>query len=163
IESEDVHSRTDSIHFALDPATAYGALVDLAASLPLEEGPAAVVGRLLDVLSTLMPVRAVGVCLVLSGSEEPLVDMRLPKNVERPRRDPTRLFPEFADERVVPLTGLDGSTLHVASTSGRIAEGSVEEVVMRRAAALLSTASRTAMVLSTAHPVSTEVTELRSQ
>lgn len=162
-QSEDVHSRTERIDFPPDAATAYEALVELAASFPLEEGPAAVVGRMLDVLFTLMPHRAFGVCLVLSGSEEPLVDMRLPDGVERPRRDPTRLFPEFGDERIVPLTGLDGSTLHVASIGGPLKEGTVEELVMRRAGALLSTAARTAMILSSARPASTEVTELRSQ
>jgi signal transduction histidine kinase len=163
LQSEDVQSGTERIDFPLDAAAAYEALVDLAASLPLEQGPAAVVGRLLDVLSVLMPGRAVGVCLVLSGSDEPLVDMRLPVNVDRPRRDPTRLFPEFDDERIVPLAGLDGSTLHVASLDGSLKEGTVEEIVTRRAAALLSAASRTAMILSSSRPASTEVTELRSQ
>jgi signal transduction histidine kinase len=137
--------------------------VNLAASFPVEEGPAAVVERLLEVLSGLMPTRAFGVCLVLSGSDEPLVVMRLPERVDRPRRDPTRLFPEFDDERVVPLIGLDGSTLHVASTSGPLVDGTLEESVTKRAAALLSAAIRTAMILSSARPASTEVTELRSQ
>jgi two-component system, NtrC family, sensor kinase len=163
LPNDDVHSRTDAIGFPLDAATAYEALVDLAASLPLEEGPAAVVGRLLDVLAGLMPPRAFGVCLVLSSSEEPLVDMRLPENLERPRRDPTRLFPELDDERIMPLAGLEGSTLHIASTSGPIADGSLEDSIARRAAALLATAARTAMILSTARPASTEVTDLRSQ
>ncbi len=163
LSSDEVHSGTDPIGVVVDPTAAYEALVDLAASLPVEEGPAAVVARLLDVLSGLLPNRAVGVCLVLSSSEEPLVDMRLPENLERPRRDPTRLFPEFDGERIVPLGGLEGSTLHVASTNGPIADGSLEDSIARRAASLLAASARTAMILSTARPASTEVTELRSQ
>jgi signal transduction histidine kinase len=163
LPSDDVQSRTDPIGFPLDPVVAYEALVDLAASLPLEEGPGAVVARLLDVLSALVPTRAIGVCLVSSGSEEPLVEMRLPLNLERPRRDPTRLFPELDDERIFPLAGLEGSTLHVASTSGPIADGTLEESLTRRAASLLATSARTSMILSSTSPASTEVTELRSQ
>jgi len=123
----------------------------------------AVAGKLLDVLARLAPDRAFGVCLVLSDSGEPHIDMRLPQNVGKPRRDPTRLFPELDDERILPLSALDGSTLHVASTGGPIEDTSIDYAVTRRAAALLATASRTAMILASAKPASTEVTELRSQ
>jgi C4-dicarboxylate-specific signal transduction histidine kinase len=122
-----------------------------------------VAARVLDALAILMPARAIGVCLVLSGSEEPFVEMRLPGGVERPRRDPTRLFPELDDERVIPLQGLEGSTLHVASVDGPMLDGALESGIAARAAALLASAARTSMILASAEPASTEVTELRSQ
>lgn len=161
--SEEVHSRTGPVHPPVDPTSAYESLLDLATNLPVEEGPTAVVARLLDALVALLPGRAMGVCLVLSGSEEPLVDMRLPDGVPPPRRDPTRLFPELDDEWIVPLAGLEGSTLHLASVSGKLDSASLEQSVTIRAASLLSTATRTSMILSNAKPASTEVTELRSQ
>lgn len=163
LPNEEAHSRTDPITLALDPAAAYEALVDLAATLPVEQGPAAVVTKLLDTLAVLLPHRAFGVCLVQSGSDEPLVELRLPENIARPRRDPTRLFPEFEDERIVALGGLEGSTLHVGAVTGRFDDGTLEQSIMRKAAALLAGAARTAMVLSSTKPASTEVTELRSQ
>ena len=92
----------------------YAALLDTVAGLPLESSPAAVARSLLDCVASLLPSRALGVCLVLPDSGVPLVELALPEGMPAPGRDPTRLFPELGGERIIELDGLPGSTLHAA-------------------------------------------------
>jgi signal transduction histidine kinase len=57
----------------------------------------------------------------------------------RPGRDPTRLFPEFAAERVVALGGAPGSTLHVATDDESVLhDGSETLAFVERGARTLS-------------------------
>src|SRR5690349_2929070 len=125
---------------------AYAALLDAIASMPLESGPSAVARRLLDCLASVLPDRALGVCLVL------------PDGMPAPGRDPTRLFPELDGERVIELDGLPGSTLHAAPCGVSLDEEPVERAVLQRAAAAMAASIRSAMVLRAAKPVSVEMT-----
>ncbi|HEX7670857.1 MAG TPA: ATP-binding protein [Polyangiaceae bacterium] len=147
----------------LDPAVAYRELLDLATGLPVEAGPTPVTRSVLDRLAALMPRRAIGTCIALEPTGEPIVEMYLPRGVPAPGRDPTRLFPELPEERIFPLAGLPGSTLHFGCIAEPIVDYSVEHEVMVRAAALLAAGIRTSLALRTAGPVSVEVTALRSQ
>jgi signal transduction histidine kinase len=142
---------------------AYAALLDAIASMPLESGPSAVARRLLDCVASVLPGRALGVCLVLPDSGIPLVELALPEGVPAPGRDPTRLFPELDGERVIELDGLPGSTLHAAPCGVSLDEEPLERAVLQRAAAALAASIRSAMVLRAAKPVSVEMTELRAQ
>jgi signal transduction histidine kinase len=142
---------------------AYAALLDTVAGLPLESGPGAVARRLLDCVASLLPGRALGVCLVLPDSGVPLVELALPEGMPTPGRDPTRLFPELASERIMELDGLAGSTLHASPCGVSLDEEPVERAVLQRAAAVMAASVRSAMVLRAAKPVSVEMTELRAQ
>jgi two-component system NtrC family sensor kinase len=147
----------------IDPGVVYRELLDLATGLPVGAGPTAVTRSVLDRLAALMPGRAIGTCIALQPTGEPVIEMYLPRGVPSPGRDPTRLFPELPDERIFPLAGLPGSTLHFGGVSEPIEDYSTEHGVMVRAAALLAAGIRTSLALRTARPVSVEVTELRSQ
>ncbi|HVW24691.1 MAG TPA: ATP-binding protein [Polyangiaceae bacterium] len=142
---------------------AYAALLDAVTGVSLEAGPAAVARRLLDCVASLLPERALGVCLVLSESAVPLVELALPEGMPPPGRDPTRLFPELLGERVLEFEGLPGSTLHAAPSSTSLEEDAIERAILQRAAAVMATSVRSAMVLRAAKPVSVEMTELRAQ
>jgi len=146
-----------------DLTEAYAALLDAAASLPLEGGPGAVARRLVDSLASILPGRALGVCLVLPDSGVPLVELSLPEGMPAPGRDPTRLFPELDGEWIVDLDGLSGSTLHAAPCGIRMEEEPLERTIIERAAALMAAGVRSALVLRAAKPVSVEMTELRAQ
>jgi two-component system NtrC family sensor kinase len=148
----------------VDRETAYAELLDLSTDLPFAEGPEAVVRRVLDALAKLVPTRAFGVWLVQTTSGEPLLELRLPPNLPRPERDPTRLFPNFDDERSLPLMDLPGSTIHVASPAGELESLSPEIAVFEKVAAVLSSGIRTAVALGERSPASTaEIAALRAQ
>src|SRR5258708_3633771 len=104
----------------LDVEGAYASLLDLAASLPVDAGPAVVLQAAIAGLSEILGGRALGACLVVQEGEAPLVETWLPRGVAQPGRDPIRLFPELAEEWILDLEGLSGSTLHVASTHERL-------------------------------------------
>lgn len=142
---------------------AYAALLDTVAGLSLESGPSAVARSLLDCIASLLPGRALGVCLVLPDSGVPLVALALPDGMPAPGRDPTRLFPELDGERILPLEGLPGSTLHAAPCGVSLEDEPVERAVLQRAAAAMAASIRAAMILRAAKPVSVETTELRAQ
>jgi len=146
-----------------DVAEAYAALLDAAASLPVESGPSAVARRLVDCLANIFPTRAIGVCLVVPGSGVPLIELSLPEGC--PRRDAIRpgSFRRSRAKWVFELDGLSGSTLHVAPSGVRVDEEPLERAILGRAASLMAAGVRTALVLITAKPVSVEMTELRAQ
>ena len=128
-------------------ADAYAALLDTVTSVPLESGPGAVARRLLDCVVSLLPGRALGVCLVLPDSSVPLVELALPEGMPPPGRDPTRLFPELEGEDVLELEGLPGSTLHAAPCGAALDELAVESAILQRASAVMAASIRSAMVL----------------
>ncbi|HEX3595841.1 MAG TPA: ATP-binding protein, partial [Polyangiaceae bacterium] len=146
-----------------DLTEAYAALLDAVAVLPVEAGPGAVARRLVDCLSTVLPGRALGVCLVLPDSGMPLIELSMPEGMPSPGRDPTRLFPELDAEWIVDLDGLPGSTLHAAPCGVRLEEEPVERAIVERAAAVMAAGVRSALVLRASKPVSVEMTELRAQ
>lgn len=142
---------------------ALSALLEHAGKMQLKNGMPAVARGVLDVLVALFPHHAFGVCLVEADGADPVVDVRLPPTVEDPGRDPTRLFPELADERIFPLEGLHGSTLHLGTVHGSIEDGSTDVSATAHAAALLAAGARAALALRAARPMSAEVSHLRAQ
>jgi signal transduction histidine kinase len=93
-------------------------LLRLSTTLPIDVSNDDLGRIFLDGIAMLFPSSALGICIVQAGRAEPVVVHRLPPGVRRgPERDPTRLFPTYAEERVYELedgSGMSGSTLHVA-------------------------------------------------
>jgi signal transduction histidine kinase len=100
----------------------------------------------LDGVLMLFPGAALGICMVQAGRAEPVVLYRLPPGGRRgPERDPTRLFPTFAEERIYELddgTGTSGSTFHVARESAQEALSPLRREMAEQAAAVLGAALR---------------------
>lgn len=142
---------------------AFSALIEHSGKMQLKNGVPSVARGVLDVLAGLFPQHAFGVCLVEAEGADPIVDVRLPDTVRDPGRDPTRLFPELADERIFPLEGLHGSTLHLGSVQGSIEDGSSDVSATAHAATLLAAGGRAALALRAARPMSAEVSHLRAQ
>lgn len=139
------------------------AILNHAAEMPLKNGAAALASNMLDLLKSLLPDHALGVCLVVAEGGDPWVDIRLPDTATPPRRDPTRLFPDFEHEHVVPLEGLYGSTLHMAGPTLDVSHDSIERKILVHAASILAAGCRAALALRAARPVSEEVDQLRAQ
>src|SRR5687768_9888722 len=93
------------------------ALLDLMKQSPVTQGTAAVVEHFLGGTRALLPSLAVGACVVDTDGETPRIASFLPPGTTPPvGRDPSRLFPGFADEQVFELDdGTVGSTFHLAS------------------------------------------------
>jgi signal transduction histidine kinase len=93
-------------------------LLRLSTTLPIDISSEDLGRIFLDGVALLFPSSALGICIVQAGRAQPVVVYRLPPGVRRgPERDPTRLFPSYAEERVYELddgSGTSGSTLHVA-------------------------------------------------
>jgi two-component system, NtrC family, sensor kinase len=93
-------------------------LLRLANSLPIDVACEDLGRIFLDGVALLFPGAALGICLVEAGRAEPVVLYRLGSGVRRgPERDPSRLFPSYAEERIYELddgSGTSGSTFHVA-------------------------------------------------
>jgi signal transduction histidine kinase len=145
---------------AFDASTGYGVLLETAVTLPLEAGAAAIVKRMVEVLSSVLPDRAVGVCLLPGDAGASIVELFLPPGVPTPGRDPSRLFPELPDELVVAVGELPGSTLHVASVQGELSDHD-ERALIRHAALMLASATKSATAIAASRP--SEVQTLRAQ
>jgi two-component system, NtrC family, sensor kinase len=93
-------------------------LLRLSTTLPIDVSCEDLGRIFLDGISMLFPSSALGICMVQAGRAEPVVVYRLPPGHRRgPERDPSRLFPTYAEERIYELddgSGTSGSTLHVA-------------------------------------------------
>jgi signal transduction histidine kinase len=93
-------------------------LLRLSTSLPIDVTPDDLGRIFLDGVALLFPSCALGICIVQAGRAEPAVLFRLPLGKLRgPERDPSRLFPSYAEERIYELEdggGTSGSTFHVA-------------------------------------------------
>lgn len=96
-------------------------LLRLSNTLPIDIACEDLGRMFLDGVSLLFPGAALGICLVQAGRAEPVVLYRLGHGMRRgPERDPTRLFPTYAEERIYELddgSGTSGSTFHVARES----------------------------------------------
>lgn len=93
-------------------------LLRLSTTLPIDVAPDDLGRIFLDGVALLFPSAALGICIVQAGRAEPAVVFRLPPGKQPgPERDPSRLFPTYAEERIYELedgSGTSGSTLHVA-------------------------------------------------
>ncbi|HVY47554.1 MAG TPA: ATP-binding protein [Minicystis sp.] len=114
------------------------ACCDLHPGLGLEEA----CGALLDAVRDEIPDGALGVC-VPRGARGQTIIARSSRDDAPASPDPTRLFPEFRVERVVPLRGEDGATLHVASDDeAMVAEGGPAELLIERLSRAVGAAVR---------------------
>lgn len=91
-------------------------IIRLARTAPLSEGVSTTVQHFIDGSQQVLPSHAVGACVVNGSNGAPIVVTRVPDGGPSSLgRDPSRLFPAFADEHVVELDdGTGGSTFHVA-------------------------------------------------
>jgi signal transduction histidine kinase len=121
-------------------------------------------GILVGAATELLPDAAIGV-RVPSCVTGCVVVRRSPRGEEfTDSRDPTRLFPEFLHEHVVPIPGDDGSTLHLASDDeSRFTGTGVTEALIDRLTLLLATAIRNARVFERARRHRAEVQQLEAQ
>lgn len=124
-----------------EPENPLARLLDLANTLDIEASYEDTAQAFVSGLARLLPWCAVGVCVV-DESGASFVSVELPAGSRRELgRDPIRLFPEFADERVVHLDAAPGSTLHVASDdTGLVADGSPALDLAQRAGRVLGSA-----------------------
>lgn len=126
-------------------------LVVAACESPVKDGEEAVVHHFIETLGEVFPEAGVGACLVPAPASHSSPDLSRPAPVEQQvwrslpegeeqraeGRDPTRLFPGYAYERVLAAE-THGTTLHVACDDPSIdEEGSSLLVVAERAARLL--------------------------
>src|SRR5688572_18977109 len=97
-------------------------LLDLIKHSPITHGVAAVVEHFLKGTQAIVPRLAVGACVVEGEGEAPRIATLLPPDTAPPvGRDPSRLFPGFADEQVFELDdGVTGSTFHLATPVGSL-------------------------------------------
>lgn len=123
-----------------------------------EEAATSIVTAVFEVL----PDAAIGVCV--PGGPDGQVVVRRGARSEGESRDPTRLFPDYAFERVVVINGDEGSTLHLASDDeARFSgTGSMDAFIDRLALALAS-ALRNARIHRAARAHGSEVKELEAQ
>ncbi|HLK40358.1 MAG TPA: ATP-binding protein [Polyangiaceae bacterium] len=129
--------------------------------LPLLKGERAVVEAVVDSVVEILPAYAVGVCLGADaggGRHEQLVVKRQPPGTVDlvAGIDPTRIFPGFAHEYIVPVPSASGSTVHVASDDHELdRDGSPAVHLVDRAAIVLGHAlpnARISGALAAAQP-----------
>jgi hypothetical protein len=99
-------------------------ILQLARTAPISKGVSTTVEHFIDGCQEILPSHAVGACVVNGSFGVPIVVTRVPDGgPSSPGRDPSRLFPAFADEHVVALDdGTGGSTFHVADPHTHVAE-----------------------------------------
>ncbi|MBN1612057.1 MAG: GHKL domain-containing protein [Polyangiaceae bacterium] len=147
------------------PATWFEELLDLALSVPVDRGAPAVATHCLDVLSRLLPSLAVGACLVRPNASEPLIVTRVPTGSHAGEgRDPTRLFPAAATERVFRVDDTTGgSTLHLAiDDTASIANSTACWELARRGARVLGVALQRANAFQQARDSRAEFERLQA-
>jgi two-component system, NtrC family, sensor kinase len=119
-------------------------LLRLSTTLPIDVSSEDLGRIFVDGIAMLFPSSALGICIVQAGRAEPVVVYRLPPGVRRgPERDPSRLFPTYAEERVYELddgSGTSGSTLHVAREAHQEALSPLRREMAEQAAMVLGAA-----------------------
>lgn len=151
---------------ALPVADWRDALLDLASQVPIDGGDRAVVDFVVAALHGLLPGYSVGACVADGSTGEQVVVARGPDGATVEQgRDPTRLFPDLAHERIVPLgDGTDGATLHVAGDDAGLEDlASDLSRLTARAAVVLATSLARARRLTQARESSAEVHRLQAQ
>jgi C4-dicarboxylate-specific signal transduction histidine kinase len=142
------------------------ALLDLSLELPPDAPVDQIEARFLDAVSELLPTCALGLCVVDPITGRSTVQLRLPEGVsDAPGRDPTRLFPGMARERVFQLGGDSAdSTLHVATDSPEELAADSENVQLaERASEVLTTALARSRRFQTAEGADADVRRLQAQ
>jgi signal transduction histidine kinase len=140
-------------------------LLILAERLPIDRGVKKVVEECVDLAAVLLPQCAIGACVADAGGE-PIVELRIPEHENSgTSHDPTRLFPDFAYERVFELGGdLVGATLHIASQNPNLdLSTSLEATIAERAARVLRGGIRHALVFQRARQSSLDVQRLQAK
>jgi len=119
-------------------------LLRLSTTLPIDIAPEDLGRVFLDGAALLFPSAALGICIVQAGRAEPAVVYRLGPGVRRgPERDPSRLFPTFAEERIYQLedgSGSSGSTFHVARENAQKPLSPLRREMAEQAATVLGAA-----------------------
>jgi two-component system, NtrC family, sensor kinase len=119
-------------------------LLRLSTTLPIDISPEDLGRIFLDSVSLLFPSCALGICVVQAGRAEPAVVYRLSPGMRRgPERDPSRLFPSYAEERIYELddgSGTSGSTFHVARETVQEAFSPLRREMAEQAASVLGAA-----------------------
>jgi two-component system, NtrC family, sensor kinase len=140
-------------------------LLALAERLPIDRGVQRVVSECLEHAARLLPDCAIGACAADIGGE-PIIEFTLPSGTSPNKsHDPTRLFPDFAYERVFELgADLGGATLHIGSQNPNIElAGSLQASIAERAARVLRGAIRHALVFQRARQSSLDVQRLQAK
>jgi len=140
-------------------------LLILAERLPSDRGVKKVVEECVDQAARLLPECAIGACVADAGGE-PVIELRIPEHEKSgTSHDPTRLFPDFAHEKVFELGGdLIGATLHIASQNPNIEQASsLEAKIAERAARVLRGGIRHAIVFQRARQSSLDVQRLQAK
>jgi two-component system, NtrC family, sensor kinase len=120
-------------------------------------------GALISAAFELLPDAGIGV-RVHGGAAGDVVVRRSPRVPDGDASDATRLFPEFIHERVVPIPGQGGATLHFASDDeARFAGTGVTEALIDRLSLALTSVLRNARVSELARRQRVEVDELKAQ
>ncbi|MDF3067560.1 MAG: hypothetical protein K0R38_3161 [Polyangiaceae bacterium] len=119
-------------------------LLRLSNSLPIDVTFEDLGRVFLDGVALLFPGASIGICLVQAGRAEPVVLYRLGAGLRRgPERDPSRLFPTYAEERIYELddgSGTSGSSFHVARATGSEPLSPLRREIAAQAATVLGAA-----------------------
>ncbi|RYZ05003.1 MAG: GHKL domain-containing protein [Myxococcales bacterium] len=119
-------------------------LLRLSNSLPIDVSFEDLGRIFLDGVSLLFPGASLGICLVQAGRPEPVVLYRLGAGLRRgPERDPSRLFPTYAEERIYELddgSGTSGSSFHVGRSAGTEPLSPLRREIAAQAATVLGAA-----------------------
>ncbi len=119
-------------------------LLRLSNILPIDIAPEELGRTFLDSVAMLFPGAALGICIGQGGHAQPVVIHRLPPGIRRgPERDPSRLFPSYAEERIYELDGASdgsGSTFHVAREAAQEPLSPLRREMAGQAAAVLGAA-----------------------
>jgi len=138
-------------------------LLRLSLSLPIDVELDQLTRQFSDGLAPILPLVAIGACVVGGEGAAPVVISRLPAGSSvSVGRDPTRLFPGFHDERIFELEdGALGSTLHVASPLQALSPLQVQ--IGTQAALVLSAAVRRARLYIRAEESARSIRKLQAQ
>jgi two-component system, NtrC family, sensor kinase len=119
-------------------------LLRLSTTLPIDIACEDLGRMFLDGVALLFPGAALGICMVQAGLAEPVVVYRLGPGIRRgPERDPSRLFPSYAEERIYELddgSGTSGSTFHVARDTAPEPFSPLRREIAEQSAAVLGAA-----------------------
>ncbi|HEY4158953.1 MAG TPA: ATP-binding protein [Polyangiaceae bacterium] len=138
-------------------------LLRLAVTLPIDDELSQIAQQFIDGLATILPLAAVGACIVTGPQATPLVISRLPTgSAPGIGRDPTRLFPWLDDERIFDLEdGAVGSTFHLGAVSAVLNPLQVQ--IAEQAALVLSSSLRKARAYARAQDSARSMQKLQAQ
>jgi signal transduction histidine kinase len=151
---------------ASDPEHAWlDELLALSIALPVEAGPRAVARMVVGALASLLPERAVGLCVANPDGDDQIVEIVLPPDAPPESvRDPSRLFTALPHEQTHALEADLGSTLHLASASAPVLHpADLEPQLVARLLPVVSAALRRARAFATTTNANRELRRLQAQ